>query len=301
MGPALLIADEPHAGPGRTVQASILRLLLRLRAEMGLAPPITHDLGIVAEVCDRVYVMYAARGGETNAVEGLFARPRHPYTQGLRGTLAVEAYAGELFSVPGTPTCAGPRRGAASTPAVPWRRRGSAGSRCAPDGPRGGAQTPAGGPWSGGPHLGRPGGRRGRDRLEIGAEEGAGAPDAPDTRNTPDTGSRRDLRKHFRVGGDCSDRARSCGRWTASPWTWRRGRRWPWWGSPSPPWGGLLLGLTEPTGARCAAGTPCVAAGPRLAALPARGAGGVPGQRGRLNPRRTVGPASRCPSATAWA
>ncbi len=104
MRPALLIADEPTTALDVTVQASILRLLERLRRELGLGILlITHDLGIVAEVCDRVYVMYAAQVIETNGVMDLFARPRHPYTQGLlRGTSAVEAYAGELFSVPGT-------------------------------------------------------------------------------------------------------------------------------------------------------------------------------------------------------
>jgi peptide/nickel transport system ATP-binding protein len=104
MRPTLLIADEPTTALDVTVQASILRLLERLRRELGLGILlITHDLGIVAEVCDRVYVMYAAQVIETNGVMDLFARPRHPYTQGLlRGTIAVEAYAGELFSVPGT-------------------------------------------------------------------------------------------------------------------------------------------------------------------------------------------------------
>ena len=103
MRPALLIADEPTTALDVTVQASILHLLVRLRETLGLGILlITHDLGIVAEVCDRVYVMYAGRVAETNNVHGLFAQPRHPYTQGLlRGTLSVEAYGGDLFSIPG--------------------------------------------------------------------------------------------------------------------------------------------------------------------------------------------------------
>jgi peptide/nickel transport system ATP-binding protein len=103
MRPALLIADEPTATLDVTVQAGILGLLARLRETHGLSVLlITDDLGIVAEVCDRAYVMYAGRVVETNDVPGLFARPRHPYTQGLlRGALSVEAFGGDLFSIPG--------------------------------------------------------------------------------------------------------------------------------------------------------------------------------------------------------
>lgn len=102
--PTLLIADEPTTALDVTVQAQILELLRALRAEMGLAILlITHDLGLVAEMCDRVYVMYAGRIVETNTAEALFKRPRHPYTRGLlQSTLSVESYSGELFSIPGS-------------------------------------------------------------------------------------------------------------------------------------------------------------------------------------------------------
>jgi oligopeptide/dipeptide ABC transporter ATP-binding protein len=104
MEPRLLIADEPTTALDTTVQASILALLLKLRRTMGLSVLlITHDLGVVAETCDRVYVMYAGRVVETNTTKKLFRTPRHPYTRGLlRGTLAVEGRGSDLFSIPGT-------------------------------------------------------------------------------------------------------------------------------------------------------------------------------------------------------
>ena len=105
MQPALLIADEPTTALDVTVQASILELLARLRRTMGLGLLlITHDLGVVAEVCDRVHDMYAGRVVESNDVHALFRAPRHQYTKGLlRGTLSVEGGAtGELFSIAGT-------------------------------------------------------------------------------------------------------------------------------------------------------------------------------------------------------
>ena len=104
MGPALLIADEPTTALDTTVQAGILSLLGRLRDTLALSMLlITHDLGIVAELCDRMYVMYAGRVVETSAAVALFKSPRHPYTRGLlRGTLSVEASTGELFSIPGS-------------------------------------------------------------------------------------------------------------------------------------------------------------------------------------------------------
>ena len=82
--PDLLIADEPTTALDVTVQAQILDLLRRLQAEMDMSVLlISHDLGIVAEVCARVIVMYAGRIVESATVEALFRHPRHPYTVGL--------------------------------------------------------------------------------------------------------------------------------------------------------------------------------------------------------------------------
>src|SRR5690606_34320273 len=82
--PELLIADEPTTALDVTIQAQILDLLAELRTRMGMAVVlITHDLGVVAEVCDRVVVMYAGQVVEHGTVQQIFAEPRHPYTEGL--------------------------------------------------------------------------------------------------------------------------------------------------------------------------------------------------------------------------
>jgi len=87
--PRLLIADEPTTALDVTIQAQILDLLRRLRAELGMAIIfITHDLGVVAELADRVVVMYAGRVVEQAPVATLFERPMHPYTEGLLASMA---------------------------------------------------------------------------------------------------------------------------------------------------------------------------------------------------------------------
>jgi oligopeptide/dipeptide ABC transporter ATP-binding protein len=102
--PDLLIADEPTTALDVTVQAQILDLLASLRERLGMALLlITHDLGVVAEACERVLVMYAGRIVEAAGVAALFARPRHPYTAGLlAATPRLEPTAGRLPSIPGT-------------------------------------------------------------------------------------------------------------------------------------------------------------------------------------------------------
>jgi peptide/nickel transport system ATP-binding protein len=86
--PKLLIADEPTTALDVTIQAQILRLMLDLKRRVGAAIIlITHDLGVVAEVAERVMVMYAGRKVEEAPVAELFRSPRHPYTQGLLGAL----------------------------------------------------------------------------------------------------------------------------------------------------------------------------------------------------------------------
>lgn len=87
-GPRLLIADEPTTALDVTIQAQILDLMRELARETGAAIIlITHDLGVVAEMAQRVVVMYAGRKVEEAPVEELFARPRHPYTRGLLGSM----------------------------------------------------------------------------------------------------------------------------------------------------------------------------------------------------------------------
>jgi oligopeptide/dipeptide ABC transporter ATP-binding protein len=102
--PKLLIADEPTTALDVTIQAQILELLADLRARHDMAVLlITHDLGVVAEVCDRVVVMYAGQVVETGSVQEIFARPEHPYTRGLLASLpSVDNPGQRLVSIPGT-------------------------------------------------------------------------------------------------------------------------------------------------------------------------------------------------------
>ncbi len=103
--PKLLIADEPTTALDVTVQAQILRLLLGLRDTTGLAIIlVTHDLGVVAQTCDQVAVMYAGRVIERAAKRDILRRPVHPYTEGLIGSQPGDAVPGEeLASISGQP------------------------------------------------------------------------------------------------------------------------------------------------------------------------------------------------------
>ena len=102
MDPSVLIADEPTTALDVTVQAGILDLLRREAASRGLGVLlITHDLGVVAETCDRVAVMYAGRIVEQAAIRPLFRTPRHPYTQGLLASMLDPSRDAAPFAMPG--------------------------------------------------------------------------------------------------------------------------------------------------------------------------------------------------------
>jgi peptide/nickel transport system ATP-binding protein len=104
--PRLLLADEPTTALDVTIQAQILELIRDLQQETGTAVVlITHDLGVIAEMADRVVVMYAGRKVEEASVEDLFANPLHPYTRGLMGAMPHLGGAGpkrkRLAEIPG--------------------------------------------------------------------------------------------------------------------------------------------------------------------------------------------------------
>jgi oligopeptide/dipeptide ABC transporter ATP-binding protein len=101
--PELLIADEPTTALDVTIQAQILELIAELQRAAGTALIlVTHDLGVVAEVADRVAVMYAGRIVEQGPVESIFSDPQHPYTVGLLGSLpSLGRREGRLATIPG--------------------------------------------------------------------------------------------------------------------------------------------------------------------------------------------------------
>ena len=109
--PALLLLDEPTTGLDVTVEAAVLDLLNELRAKYGTALLyISHNLGVIAQVCERIGVMYAGKLVEEAPAEALFARPRHPYTRGLLASLprpGADKRTAPLVPIPGVVPAAG--------------------------------------------------------------------------------------------------------------------------------------------------------------------------------------------------
>lgn len=101
--PQLLIADEPTTALDVTIQASILELIMSLRDELGMAVLlITHDLGIVSEIGDEVYVLYAGKIAENGSADQIFSKPSHPYTLGLINSVpTIYKKKDKLQSIPG--------------------------------------------------------------------------------------------------------------------------------------------------------------------------------------------------------
>jgi len=103
--PDILIADEPTTALDVTIQAQILELILELQKKLGMAVIlVTHDFGVVAEITDRVIVMYAGKFVETGKTKDVFASPQHPYTKGLLSSIPSLNHTGEkvkLKTIPG--------------------------------------------------------------------------------------------------------------------------------------------------------------------------------------------------------
>jgi len=103
--PELLIADEPTTALDVTVQAQILELIKKMQSELGMAVIfITHDLGVISGLCDRVQVMYAGRVVETADTRTLFYQPKHPYTRALQRSIpSLQPKGAELYTIAGLP------------------------------------------------------------------------------------------------------------------------------------------------------------------------------------------------------
>ena len=131
-GPRLVIADEPTTNLDVTIQAQYLDLLKDIQRETGVALIfVTHNLGIVAKMCDRVAVMYAGKIVEQAGVRELFNDPKHPYTRALLGSMPKLGNKEPLYSIPGQPpNLASPAAGCPFQPRCP-----DAMDRCATEAP----------------------------------------------------------------------------------------------------------------------------------------------------------------------
>jgi len=101
--PDLIVADEPTTALDVTIQAQVIQIMVEMVRKLNVALMlITHDMGVVAQACDRVVVLYAGRLAESNSVHQIFATPKHPYTRSLIGCIPTDKLTdGELKGIPG--------------------------------------------------------------------------------------------------------------------------------------------------------------------------------------------------------
>ena len=120
--PELLIADEPTTALDVTIQAQVLNLMCKLREETGTAIAfITHDLGVVSELCSRTIVLYCGEVMEEGMTEEVFTHPLHPYTEGLKASLPHRGNKEKLHIIPGSvPTASETVKGCVFAPRCPY-------------------------------------------------------------------------------------------------------------------------------------------------------------------------------------